>query len=336
MDSLHTVTDDYDMIIVDEAHNFGSTARTKKKGQKRATGSTRVKLMKRIAVGKPIIFISATPSAQGLYMLYNQFNLCSWSPWNKYKTFYSWFDVYGIPEIVYTRGGARTIRTKTQDDKVMADVKKYFITYTRADLGFTQEPVDQVHYVEPPQLFKDIYNTLQKHKVIELDGHTIVADTDMSLRTKLHQLEGGTIKYKPVDSDDDNERVTLILDKLAFKVEYMLKHWPDSPKLAIMYEYIAEKELLQRYYKEAEILQGSAFAEGYDLSHMDTLVVYSMSFRTVKYIQRRARQCGLHREDPIIVHYPLVKGAISDQVYKTVAINKTNYTDKYYTREFLD
>ena len=65
------------------------------------------------------------------------------------------------------------------------------------------------------------------------------------------------------------------------------------------------------------------------------LVIYSMNFSTSQYTQRRARQANMKREQIINVHFILVKGGISEQVYKTVAINKSNFVDKYYERGLL-
>ena len=60
-----------------------------------------------------------------------------------------------------------------------------------------------------------------------------------------------------------------------------------------------------------------------------------MNFSTAQYTQRRARQANMNRKTAIKVHFILVKGAISEQVYNTVAINKKNFVDKYYVRGIL-
>lgn len=58
-----------------------------------------------------------------------------------------------------------------------------------------------------------------------------------------------------------------------------------------------------------------------------------MDFSTAKYTQRRARQCNMKRDTPIDFHFLLVKGGISEQVYKTVAINRTNFVDSYFKKQ---
>jgi len=43
----------------------------------------------------------------------------------------------------------------------------------------------------------------------------------------------------------------------------------------------------------------------------------------------------MHRKEDIVVHYLLVKKAISEQVYNTVSINKKNFVDSMFERYTL-
>jgi hypothetical protein len=94
-----------------------------------------------------------------------------------------------------------------------------------------------------------------------------------------------------------------------------------------MYHFKADKLKLEKMFKKATILQASSYAEGVDLSSFKTLVIYSQNHSTSQHTQRRARQANMHREEKIIVHYILVKGAASHKAYKAVSINKTNFVD---------
>ena len=62
------------------------------------------------------------------------------------------------------------------------------------------------------------------------------------------------------------------------------------------------------------------------------LVIYSQNWSTAQHTQRRARQANKERKEPILVHFLLMKNAISDQVYKTVALNKRNFVDSVFKR----
>lgn len=306
----------YDLIILDESHNYISSFPKK---------SAIWKDLSKLTVGCPLIYISATPYAQGMQLLYHQFALSSWSPWRAYKTSYKWFKEFGISNTIWVGGRQVEQYNKVKTAQVTRDVEHLFITKTRAELDFKQEPKDKLHYVKLSQDTKDLYNVLQKDRITVVNGEQLVADTSMKLRTSLHMIEGGALKI------EDNY---LVLDNTE-KIDYIKDHWGDSEDVVIMYQYIAEGEKLRKAFKNATVLQGTSFAEGVDLSDKTHLVIYSQDFSTARHTQRRARQANKKREDDITVHYLLVKGGISSQVYKTVSINKQNFVDSVYERTML-
>ena len=102
-----------------------------------------------------------------------------------------------------------------------------------------------------------------------------------------------------------------------------------------MYNYKAEETKLQKRFQNAKLLQATSYAEGVDLHEYSDLVIYSQDFSTARHTQRRARQANKNRSEPIHVHFLLVKGGISEQVYKTVSINKKNYVDSVFERKRL-
>lgn len=313
-ESLHKCTFKPDLVIIDEAHsNLGAYPKV---------GKTWKEVFK-FTKGKPIIYLSATPSAQTYAQLYHQFKLSSWSPWIKYPSFYNWHKDYGIENIIYLGGRQIKQYNEVKSAKVMRDVEPLFISYTRTELGFEHEPHDILHYIDLSSEIRDYYNKLLKDRVATIAGTEVIADTVMALRTKLHQIEGSTLKQ-----EDKN----IFLSKID-KIDYILKTWGDSKDLVIFYQYQNELSLLKQTFKSATILQGTSFAEGVDLSMYETCVVYSMDFSTAKYTQRRARQCNMKRDTPIDFHFLLVKGAISEQVYQTVAVNRTNFVDSYFNKQ---
>lgn len=331
--SLHKVTGEYDIIILDEAHAYisGYPKTSKMWGQ-----------IKALANGKPIIYMSATSHAQGTQLLFHQLHLSSWSPWKKYKDFYSWYsdyairDRYGKFKTVYINSTTQAIDyTAINHDKVWNDVKHLFISRTRRELGFEQEPEDKVHYIELDEKTKNIYNYILRTRVLSFT-HTetnkdfvLSCDTPIKLRWALHQIEGGTIK---ITNKDQVDFLVLVNDE---KVRYIKETWGDNKDLVIMYHYQAEKIKLEREFKHARILQATSYAEGIDLSKYKNLVIYSQDFSTSKHTQRRARQANKNRQEEIIVHFLLVKKAVSAQVYKTVTLNKTNFVDSTFEREEL-
>lgn len=313
-ESLHKIVFDPDLVIIDEAHaNLGAYPKVGKvwKGVFQFTK------------GNPIIYLSATPSAQTYAQLYHQFKLSTWTPWLKYGTFYSWHKEYGIESIIFLGGRQIKQYNEVKSEKVMKDVEHLFISYTRTELGFEHEPNDIIHYIDLKPESRVLYNSLLKDRLITINEVDIIADTTMALRTKLHQLEGSTLK-----TEVDN-----IFLNFNEKISYIKETWGDIKSLVIFYQYQNELSLLKKEFGNATILQGTSFAEGVDLSMYETCVVYSMDFSTAKYTQRRARQCNMNRDTPIDFHFLLVKGAISEQVYQTVAINRTNFVDSYFNKQ---
>lgn len=306
----------YDLVMLDESHNYLSAY---------PKHSSMWRSVNKVTKDTPIIYISATPHAQGPQQLYGQFAVSSWSPWYKHTNFYRWFQVYGKPYTMEICGVARPQYDRVHNDLVLDTCKHLFITCTRTDLGFEHEPVDEVHYIKLGEAATSVYNQLLKHDMAELSVGTLVCDTSSKLRASLHQLEGGTIKI------GDSRFVLGNEEKIAF----ILSLFGDSKSLVIMYNYTAELIKLETYFKNATILQATSNAEGVDLSMYDNLVIYSQDFSTARHTQRRARQCNKKRDKPIVVHHLLVKKAISEQVYKTVSLNKKNFVDSVFTRNTI-
>lgn len=322
------LTNRYDLVLLDESHSYIS-------GYPKT--SLMYKDIAKLVYGADIVYASATPYAQGPQLLYHQFKLSKWSPWKEYRNYYEWFNhfcvrVNGSPKMVRISGNQLAVDYSAVDHAaVMETVKHLFITKTRAELGFEQEPEDVLHWIELSPKCKAIYNHLMKHQVLEFThdrtgkDYMLVCDTPIKLRWALHMLEGGVLKI-------DNEYLDLGFDE---KAQYIMDTWGDSKDLVIMYHYQADEVKLRRMFKNAWILQATSYAEGIDLSGFKHLVIYSQDFSTAKHSQRRARQANKNRTEEIKVHFLLVKKAVSHQVYKTVSINKTNFIDSLFEREYL-
>lgn len=325
--SVHKVKGEFDLIILDEAHKYIS-------GYPKRSGIWD-KCREKTAHFKPVIFMSATPYAQGSQLLFNQLTLSCYSSWHSYDSYYDWFRQYAQLD---DNGNFKTIRrsasvvaidyTAVQHDRIIEETKYLFMTRTREQSGFKHEPKDVKHYIELSETTKAVYNELVKKKYLKFYHEDtdreleLVLDTPMKTRTSLHMLEGGVFKI----NDEP-----IILNNTE-KVEYILDKWGDSEDNVIMYNYIPEKLKLERYFKKTLIRQATKYAEGVDFSKKKNLIIYSQDFSTASYSQRRARQANIAREEPIKVHFLLTKKGVSDKVYTTVAENKKNYVDKVFDR----
>lgn len=314
---------DFDLIILDESHNYISSYPKLPGGKPKAGGKPGIWWsLSLLCKQKPIIYVSATPHAQGYQMLYHQLKLSSWTPFSNYRDYYSFFRRFGIPNTVFVNGRQVEQYNRVKEDELKPYVKDLFVTGTRKELGFEQEPCDSLHFVELSKETRAVYNELMKERVAEFNGLELICDTPMKLRTSLHQIEGGALKFEDKPLELTN----------CEKIDYIKQTWGDTDQLVIFYHYIAEGIKLRKHFSNAVILQGITNAEGVDLSMYDTLVIYSQDFSTAKHTQRRARQANKHRDKPIVVNYLLVDQAISHQCYNTVAINKENFVDSVFER----
>tara|TARA_R110002049_G_scaffold109985_1_gene258985 strand:+ start:16997 stop:18190 length:1194 start_codon:yes stop_codon:yes gene_type:complete len=307
----------YDLIVLDESHNYISAFPK--------PGGMWKKLLD-VCRNKPIMYMSATPYAQGPQMLYHQLALSSWSPWKNHKNFYQWFRLYGKPYELKINGVPIRQYDKCDKDLILGTCEHLFITKTRTELGFEHEPEDVLHYVELSEDTKALYNQLMEHNIAFLDqGKELVCDTSPKLRVTLHMLEGGVAKI---------EKEYLVLENEE-KINFIRDTFGDTEQLVIMYNYKAEHTKLSQRFRRATLLQATSFAEGVDLSGFEHLVIYSQDFSTARHTQRRARQANKKRATAIRVHYLLVKGGLSENVYKTVSINKQNFVDSVFERNLL-
>jgi len=314
--SAHKIEGNFDIIILDEAHNYISSF---------PKPGLIWKQMGKITKGKPIIYLSATPHAQGPQMLYHQFALSSWSPWKKFTNFYRWFNTYGKPYTLKIGGRDINQYDRCHKDDIMKCVNHLFLSKTRRQLGFHHEPQDELHYINLDDTTKKQYNTIVEDEMVELPDMLLICDTKSKMRFSLHQLEGGTMKQ---------DEKYIILENNE-KIDYILTHWGDDDSVVIMYNYVAEYDKLKKYFKKALLLQATKNAEGVELASYEHLIVYSQDFSTARHTQRRARQASKDRDRPILVHFLLVEGGLSDQVYRTVSKNKKNYVDSVFERTKL-
>lgn len=297
-----------------------------------------------VIYGAGIIFSSATPHAQGHYQLFNQLALSSYFPWSRYQDGYHWFGNYGLPykKKIFVKGKELDVpqydRVKT--DRIIAETDHLFVRATRKELGFEHEPEDKVHWIELDQSTRDAYNWLLNQKFMMIGQYPVSLETKMKERTVLHQLEGGALKYvEPTPVDAKGNPIEGFKPKVEYlglqnfeKINFILENFGDNEHVCIMYNYQAEKRKLEAAFKKAKILQGTSNAEGVDLSDIEHLIVYSQDFSVARHSQRRARQANMKRKTPIIVHHLLVKGGISEQVYKSVSVKKVNFVDSVYKR----
>lgn len=303
----------FDLVIIDESHNIGAFPKPSK----------RWKEIKKLCYDLPHIHLSGTAIVESANSIYHQMSISKWTPF-KYKNFYDFFRVYGVP--YYIRAMGREIRQYDKFKPELLDkINEFTIYMTQEEAGIDIQATDKVHYVELDDNTKKLYNELQKEQIIELnhDIH-IVCDTTMKLRVALHQIESGVIKV-------DDEYIELGNTE---KIDYIKRTFGDSEDVGIMCHFIGERQLLQKYFKKAKIYSSNAHAEGVDLSHLKHFVILSSDYSGSKFIQRRDRIINTNGSNTTVVNHILVRKAISEQVYKQVS-KKMDFNNSTYLAEYL-
>lgn len=302
----------YDFIILDESHHAISGI-----GRKSKTWLQ----VRRFTIGRPILYLSATPYAEHLGLIYHQLALSDWTPLTN-KNFYDFFRMYGVSHMTRTPYGLKETYSKYKDEKILTKIQHLFNFKTRQDVGIKHEPTTKLVIVKPSQETKQLMVDWTKYGVIKIGEEEFLADSDAKKRTVHYQLEGSTVK-------GETHSVFLPYQE---KINYIKEHY-DFQSTAIMAHFVAERVLLKRLLPGINILSSDGDAEGVDLSHIDKLIVYSMSFKTSKHTQRVARQANHNRKLPIEVDILVMdKPGIGKAVYETVAVKETNFIKNSYER----
>jgi len=312
-ESIHKVKGSFDFIILDESHHAISSVGRPSKTWKAVYKHT---------VKKPILYLSATPYAEHLGLIYHQLKLSNWTPF-KDRNFYDWFRKYGISKMTRTPYGLVETYTKYKDEEILNILQPYFNFKTRQEVGIEHEPGVNVIKVELSKETKQVIEQTLKDEVFTLGEYEMPLDSPMKTRMVHYQLEGGTMKL---------EDRSIFTASGREKVEYIKANYEEE-KIAIMAHFIEERLLLVQEFPNATILSSDGHAEGVDLHKTDKLLIYSMSFKTSKYTQRLARQANHNRKTPIVVDILVAdKPGIGYEVYKAVALKKVNFDKNAYER----
>lgn len=305
--ALNIDPDDYDFVLIDEAHRLGKLGKP----------SQTYTVIKSLTQDKPFLCMSGTPIVESPNHIYYQMSISSKTPFPQ-KNFYDFFRDWGIPTYLKLHGRMIT-QYKLAKPELQTYIQQFTVTMTQTDANIDQssKAVDQLHHIQPSAGFIQAYNELYRTKLLQVQDKTLVADSTMKLRTSLHQMESGIVL---IDDTPHNLGFTE-------KINYIKQTWPDSPKTGIMAYYRAEYELLTKEFPNSEIYSSISNAEGVDLSHLDNFIIFSFGFSGAKWTQLRDRCTNINSSKQNIVHILLMKDSISQQVYECVN-QKKNFNDE--------
>jgi hypothetical protein len=326
-ESMHKLDDNYDFIIHDEHHRFGSSPKPGK-----AT-----KLFKLKYSRMPQMYLSGTISPETYSQLYHQFWVSINSPWSKYTNFYKWARDYVNVKPKHIRG-AHTVNdyTDARKELILTDIAPYIVTFTQEQAGFKTKVIEHILEVDMSPMTYRMCDKLLRDLVIEGKEEVILADTPAKLQQKLHQMYSGTIKF------ESGNRLVFDTSKADF-----IKEKFKGKKIAIFYKFIGELECLQQVFGDkltndipefnadpdkwfvSQIISGR---EGTNLSAADYIVFFNIDFSAVSYFQAKDRMTTIDR--PVNeIFWLMARKGIEHKIYKSVVKKKT-YTVSIFKRDF--
>lgn len=291
-------SDQFDMVVCDESHVLGSVPKP----------SLRVKAVRAIARTKPVLLLSGTPAVETSLALFHQFCVTNHTPF-KFASFYKFFAQYGVPKPLWVNG--RNIEQyKLAKPSLLADADPYIVRMTQDDANITAKAVDIVHKFSLDQSTVDMLDQMKADMMLRLPGHSPLAfESDMLLRTSLHQAEAGALLI-------DDQIVHLPNTEM---VDYIRATFGDSPDVAVMAHYRSTREKIARHLPNVHIYSSDGHAEGTDLSHYKHFVVANSGYSGAKFVQRRDRGTRIGVDTERRVNHLIVAGQLSEAVYSSVS-----------------
>ena len=327
-ESLHKVEQDFDIVIIDEAHSLGTYPKPSKRYKDLKT------ILDKNAYTK-VIFLSGTPSPESYSQLFHQFRLLNrFSPFKEYANFYKWSKVYVDVEIRNLGYAKVNDYSGAKKDKIMDALKDYFISYTQKDAGFNQTVNEHILEVEMNPKVYELVKRLKRDLIVEGKEEVILADTSVKLQNKIHQLCSGTVKFESGNS-------MIIDDSKASFIKERFK----GKKIAIFYIFKEEFNLLKGVFpnftespeefnqSDDKVFLGQirSSREGVNLSSADSLIYYNIEFSALSYIQGKDRMTSKERTKDNDVYFIFAKGGIEKHIYKRVS-QKLDFTNSYFKK----
>lgn len=330
-----------DFVILDESHCLGQYP----------IKANKVSDLKKICKGLPILYLSGSPSPESYSQLYHQFYISSFSPFLAWKTFYDWSDEFVDVRQKYFFNRSMNDYSAAKQDLIFDKIKHLFLTMTQQKAGFESKTTDVILNVKMADSTYYLIKKLLKDRIYKgADGSVVLADTEVKLMSKIHQICSGTVKCEPVIRFI-NGSDTLTQESKCFdhtKAKFIKEHFAGK-KIAIMYVFKEELNMLQWAYgfdnltddpvefaatNKTFCAQVISTREGVDLSAADCIVMLNIGFPALSYIQARERMQSKERTLPCVVYWIFADGGIEQKIYDRV-INKLDYTISYFREDYL-
>lgn len=321
----------YDLVIVDEAHGCGAFPAV----------SERVKALRVICKGLPVIFLSGTPTPESYSQLFHQLCISSFSPFAQYPSFYKWAAEYVSIGKKYFYNRQINDYSNANKDKIDAATQHLFISYTQEEAGFIQHVQEEIIKVTMKPSTYALAKRLTKDKVYvsAATGVEVLADTAAKLMQKLHQIYSGSVIA-------DNNETGIIFDYSKLD---LIKTCFAGKKIAIYYKFKAEEQMIRTAIGEDKLTtdpmvfnqsddvwfysQVQSGREGVNLSTADAIVMLNIDFSAVSYWQARARMQNKNRTKPCLLYWIMAVDGIEERIHKAV-MQKKSYTLSHFKKDY--
>jgi len=322
-ESIHKIDFDYDFVILDESHCLGAFPKPSK----------RTKEVKQIIGDRMVMYLSATPTPESYSQLYHQLWVCNYSPFKNHAKFYTWAKEYVNIKKKYVFN--REVNDYSDANKSMIDAKckDIFITLTQSEAGINQQIEEKILTCNIRNETLDLIDNLKNDRVLYIDNQVVLADTEVKLMSKIHQLSSGTVKTEEGNS--------LIVDHS--KAQYLREYFEDK-RIVIFYKFKGELDILKLHFhaeycttpedfqngdSRVFLAQFISGREGIRLDTADAIVFYNIDFSFLSYEQAKNRIVSFERKESAILYWLFSNKGIESQIYKAVS-NKKDYTISYF------
>ena len=321
-ESLHKVSNKYDLVILDEAHSIGAFPKPSK----------RTKLLKELFFNTKIVYLSGTPASESYSQWYHQFWISNNSPFKNYTNFYKFAKDFTTPALIYTSYGQSNDYSKAIVEKIDKEIKNFVHKFTQENAGFTNVLNKHIIEIEMQPVTYNLIKKLKKDNVIIGKNETILADSAVKLMSKQHQLASGTIIF-------DSGNVGIIDNSKAVYIKENFKG-----KLAILYYFKEELNMLKEIFSDSItndieefnttdkhfVGQQYSSAMGVNLSKADKLIYLNFGFSGTNFIQSLDR-LTIKERLTTDVYFILAKKTLDYSILKTIE-QKKNFTLSQYVK----
>lgn len=325
-ENIHNIEWTFDIVVCDEVH--WKTAWFPKPNKA-------YKAIKKDYHKIPKILLSWTPLIESASKAYPIFSLYKDWPWKEYANFYKWFKIYWIPKKIYTAYWETADYKTVKYDDVIDKLKHLILTFTQKEAWFDTEITEHILEVDMKPETYAMADRIVRDKVIEWKNDVLIADTWAKLQSVLCQLYSGTIKLDSWNA--------IIIDDTKAK---FVKNYFKGKKIAIMYNFIKEKELLMNVFwdtitddleefkttNKSFLWQIVSTREWVSLREADALIFYNMPFSWTSFVQWRDRLSHMERLENN-VYIICAKWWIEKKIYDVVR-KKQTFSNKIFKTHY--